>query len=70
MASAGGLGWPDEAAAGSDSAPGLGWPMNGAPVTPSSGLGHLPVDDTAHANGIGGIWDGAGDGTLASRETW
>ncbi len=54
MASAGGLGWPDEAAAGSDSAPGLGWPMNGAPVTPSSGLGHLPVDDTAHANGIGG----------------
>jgi chromosome partitioning protein len=54
MASAGGLGWPDEAAAGSDSAPGLGWPMDGAPVTPSSGLGHLPVDDTAHANGIGG----------------
>jgi chromosome partitioning protein len=54
MASAGGLGWPDEAAAGSDSAPGLGWPMDGAPVTPSSGLGHLPVDDSAHANGIGG----------------
>ncbi len=54
MASAGGLGWPDEAAAGSDSAHGLGWPVDGAPVTPSSGLGHLPVDDSAYANGIGG----------------
>ena len=54
MASAGGLGWPDEAVAGSDSAHGLGWPMDGAPVTPSSGLGHLPVDDSPHANGIGG----------------
>ncbi len=54
MASAGGLGWPDEAAAGSDSPHGLGWPVDGAPVTSPSGLGHLPVDDSAHANGIGG----------------
>jgi chromosome partitioning protein len=53
MASAGGLGWPDEATAG-DSPHGLGWPADGAPVTPPSGLGHLPVADSVHANGIGG----------------
>jgi chromosome partitioning protein len=52
MASAGGLGWPDEAAAGSDSPHGLGWPVDGAPVTPPPGLGHMPAN--AHANGIGG----------------
>src|SRR5580704_8023342 len=53
MASAGGLGWPDEAVAVS-SPHGLGWPADGAPVTPPPGLGHMPVDDSAHANGIGG----------------
>ena len=52
MASAGGLGWPDEAAAGSESPYGLGWPVDGAPVAPPPGLGHRPAD--AHANGIGG----------------
>ena len=53
MASAGGLGWPDEATA-AGSPDGLGWPADGVPVTTPSGLGHLPVDDSAHANGIGG----------------
>jgi chromosome partitioning protein len=53
MASAGGLGWPDGAVAVS-SPHGLGWPADGAPVTPPPGLGHMPVDDSAHANGIGG----------------
>jgi chromosome partitioning protein len=53
MASAGGLGWPDEAVAVS-SPHGLGWPADGAPVTPPPGLGHMPVDDSADANGIGG----------------
>ena len=69
MASAGGLGWPDEAAAGSEaealgapgsSEPGLGWPVDGAdpaadgaPVSPPPGLGHIPAG-SAHANGIGG----------------
>jgi chromosome partitioning protein len=53
MASAGGLGWPDEATA-AGSPHGLGWPADGAPVTTPSRLGHVPVDDSAHANGIEG----------------
>jgi chromosome partitioning protein len=53
MASAGGLGWPDEATA-AGSPHGLGWPAGGVPVTTPSGLGHVPVDDSAHADGIGG----------------
>ncbi len=51
MASAGGLGWPDEAATDFDSPSGLGWPVNGAPVAPPPGLGQIPAD--AYANGIG-----------------
>ena len=55
MASAGGLGWPDGAVA-VGSPHGLGWQgRDGAPVTPRhAGLGRMPVDDSAHANGIGG----------------
>jgi chromosome partitioning protein len=52
MASAGGLGWPDEAAAGSDSPYGLGWPVDGVPVASLPGLGRIAAD--ADANGIGG----------------
>jgi chromosome partitioning protein len=55
MASAGGLGWPDEAGpdqtAGSPQ--GLGWPaaVATAPVSPPPGLAHIPA---VHGNGIGG----------------
>jgi chromosome partitioning protein len=53
MASAGGLGWPDEAVAGSGAEPGsvqgLGWPVDGAGPAPG-----VPVEPGAHANGIGG----------------